>query len=80
MLVTDLLRARDRDFLPSLQNYFEEAIEQLDPANGIEDEYKKVNNGEWGWRALRLMSRSQIKTIKHKSWDQRLSNSLFYSL
>lgn len=50
-------RARDRDFLPSLQNYFEEAIEQLDPANGIEDEYKKVNNGEWGWRALRLMSR-----------------------
>ena len=58
MLVTDLLRARDRDFLPSLQNYFEEAIEQLDPANGIEDEYKKVNNGEWGWRALRLMSRS----------------------
>ena len=52
-----LLRAKDRDFLPSLQNYFEEAIEQLDPANGIEDEYKKVNNGEWGWRALRLMSR-----------------------
>jgi len=50
-------RARDRDFLPSLQSYFEEAIEQLDPANGIEEEYKKVNNGEWGWRALRLMSR-----------------------
>ena len=25
--------------------------------NGIEDTYKKVNNGEWGWRALRLMSR-----------------------
>ena len=23
----------------------------------VEDEYKKVNNGEWGWRALRLMSR-----------------------
>jgi hypothetical protein len=23
----------------------------------VEDTYKKVNNGEWGWRALRLMSR-----------------------
>ena len=23
----------------------------------IEEAYKKVNNGEWGWRALRLMSR-----------------------
>jgi len=50
-------RARDRDFLPSLQNYFEDAIDQLDPASGIEEDYKKVNNGEWGWRALRLMSR-----------------------
>jgi len=50
-------RAKDRDFLPSLENYFEEAIEQLDPRNEIEEAYKKVNNGEWGWRALRLMSR-----------------------
>jgi len=50
-------RAKDRDFLPSLENYFEEAIEQLDPKNEIEESYKKVNNGEWGWRALRLMSR-----------------------
>jgi THO complex subunit 1 len=50
-------RAQDRDFLPSLQGYFEEAIEQCDPASGVEEEYKKVNNGEWGWRALRLMSR-----------------------
>jgi len=53
----DACRAKERDFLPSLENYFEEAIEQLDPKNGIEDTYKKVNNGEWGWRALRLMSR-----------------------
>ena len=50
-------RAKERDFLPSLENYFEEAIEELDPKNEIEDTYKKVNNGEWGWRALRLMSR-----------------------
>jgi THO complex subunit 1 len=54
-------RAKDRDFLPSLQGYFEEAIDQLDPANGIEEDYKKVNNGEWGWRALRLMSRCHFK-------------------
>ena len=33
----DMFRARDRDFLPSLQNYFEEAIEQLDPVNQVED-------------------------------------------
>jgi len=50
-------RAKERDFLPSLESYLEEAIEQLDPKNEIEDTYKKINNGEWGWRALRLMSR-----------------------
>ena len=66
-------RAAERDFLPSLENYFEEAIDQQDPKYGkkfpnrhfilqhyrneIEETYKKVNNGEWGWRALRLMSR-----------------------
>jgi len=50
-------REKDRDFLPSLENFFEEAIEQLDSRNKVEEEYKKVNNGEWGWRALRLMSR-----------------------
>ena len=32
-----MFRARDRDFLPSLQNYFEEAIEQLDPVNQVEE-------------------------------------------
>ena len=31
-------RAKDRDFLPSLENYFEEAIEQLDPRNEVGSE------------------------------------------
>ena len=53
----DACRAQERDFLPSLDNYFGEAIEELDPKNQVEDTYKKINNGEWGWRALRLMSR-----------------------
>jgi THO complex subunit 1 len=33
-------KSKDRDFLPSLEVYFEEAIEQLDPTAGIEEEYK----------------------------------------
>lgn len=31
-------RSKDRDFLPSLENYFEEAIEQLDPS--VESQFK----------------------------------------
>ena len=31
-------RSKDRDFLPTLENYFGEAIEQLDPS--VESQYK----------------------------------------
>ena len=33
-------RSKERDFLPSLEAYFEEAIEQLDPS--VESQYKWV--------------------------------------
>jgi THO complex subunit 1 len=33
-------KSKDRDFLPSLEGYFEEAIEQIDPAAMVEEEYK----------------------------------------
>jgi len=47
----------ERNFLPSLEAYFEDAIMEIDPKNKVDEEYKRVNKGEWGWRALRLMSR-----------------------
>lgn len=47
----------ERDFLPSVEDYFAEAIEQLDPASQVEETYKKVNDGQWGWRALRLLAK-----------------------
>ncbi|KAK3917778.1 THO complex subunit 1 [Frankliniella fusca] len=50
-------RGKDRDFLPSLDSYFEEAIEQSDPSAMVEDSYKKINDGNFGWRALRLLAR-----------------------
>lgn len=31
-----------REFVPSLDDFFSEAIEQADPANMVEDEYKYV--------------------------------------
>uniref|UniRef100_A0A8C7TEF0 THO complex 1 n=1 Tax=Oncorhynchus mykiss TaxID=8022 RepID=A0A8C7TEF0_ONCMY len=45
------------EFMPSLEDFFEEAIEQADPANMVENEYKVVHNSNYGWRALRLLSR-----------------------
>lgn len=50
-------KSDSREFMPSLDEFFAEAIEQADPANMVEDEYKAVRNPNYGWRALRLLSR-----------------------
>jgi len=50
-------REKERNFLPSMLQFFEEPINEMNPHNGIDSTYMKVNQGEWGWRALRLMSR-----------------------
>ncbi|XP_011494195.1 PREDICTED: THO complex subunit 1 [Ceratosolen solmsi marchali] len=61
-------KSKDRDFLPSLEIYFEEAIEQLDPVAGIEEEYKKVNDGNFGWRALRLLAKRSPHFFVHGNY------------
>ncbi|TRY59739.1 hypothetical protein DNTS_028403 [Danionella cerebrum] len=50
-------KSENREFMPSLEEFFEEAIEQADPVNMVEDQYKVVHNSNYGWRALRLLSR-----------------------
>ncbi|KAG7210587.1 hypothetical protein KM043_012105 [Ampulex compressa] len=61
-------KSKDRDFLPSLETYFEEAIMQLDPVAMVEDEYKKVNDGNFGWRALRLLARRSPHFFVHGNY------------
>ncbi|XP_015763738.1 PREDICTED: THO complex subunit 1-like [Acropora digitifera] len=43
-------KADNRVFLPSLEEYFSEAIEQADPEAMVEDEYKVIKNSNYGWR------------------------------
>ncbi|XP_041659607.1 THO complex subunit 1 [Cheilinus undulatus] len=50
-------KSDSREFMPSLDEFFAEAIEQADPVNMVEEEYKVVKNPNYGWRALRLLSR-----------------------
>lgn len=50
-------KSESREFMPSLDEFFTEAIEQADPVNMVEEEYKVVRNPNYGWRALRLLSR-----------------------
>ncbi|MEJ1279325.1 THO complex 1 [Cricetulus griseus] len=50
-------KSETREYMPTLEEFFEEAIEQADPENMVESEYKAVNNSNYGWRALRLLAR-----------------------
>ncbi|XP_077414161.1 THO complex subunit 1 [Vanacampus margaritifer] len=54
---TEACKSESREFMPSLDEFFAEAIEQADPVNMVEEEYKVVRNPNYGWRALRLLSR-----------------------
>ncbi|XP_064605925.1 THO complex subunit 1-like [Liolophura sinensis] len=54
-----------RVFLPSVEEFFAEPIEQADPENMIEDEYKLVNNINFQWRALRLLARRSPHFFTH---------------
>ncbi|KAK0089024.1 hypothetical protein PV325_009645 [Microctonus aethiopoides] len=61
-------KSKERDFLPSLETYFEEAVMQLDPAAMVDNEYKKVNDGNFGWRALRLLARRSPHFFVHGNY------------
>uniref|UniRef100_A0A1B6EI84 Death domain-containing protein n=1 Tax=Cuerna arida TaxID=1464854 RepID=A0A1B6EI84_9HEMI len=60
-------RAPERNFLMSLEDYFKDAIEQLDPAAMVEDQYKVVNDGNFGWRALRLLALQSSHFFTHSN-------------
>lgn len=48
-------KGKDRDFLPSLEDYFADPIRQSE--RSIRDEESVLKDSNFGWRALRLLSR-----------------------
>ncbi|XP_022917022.1 THO complex subunit 1 [Onthophagus taurus] len=50
-------KAKDRDFLPSLETYFSDAIDQIESGLVVPDEDNLLKDANFGWRALRLMAR-----------------------
>lgn len=50
-------KGKERDFLPTLENYFKDAIEQIDANEPSKEEINLLKDGNFGWRALRLLAR-----------------------
>ena len=51
-------KLKSRVFVPDMKKFLEEPLEQADPEARIEAEYKLVNNPNFTWQALRLLSQS----------------------
>ncbi len=49
-------KQESRNFVPELKSFLEEPIQQADPGAQIEDDYKLINNPNFTWRTLRLLS------------------------
>eukprot|EP01135_Chromosphaera_perkinsii_P005436 Nk52_evm11s349 gene=Nk52_evmTU11s349 len=63
----EYLKSEDRLHMPSIEEYFEEAIEQMDPEAMIEEEYKVVNDKVFVWRGLRLIAKSKLHYFQNFS-------------
>jgi THO complex subunit 1 len=51
-------RKKTRKFVPDVQKFIAEPVEQADPVARIDPEYKVINNPNFAWQALRLLSQS----------------------
>ncbi len=53
-------KAKNRVFVPEMEKFLEEPYEQADPEARIDPEYKMVNNPNFSWQCLRLLSQKSM--------------------
>ncbi|CAG5115129.1 unnamed protein product, partial [Candidula unifasciata] len=58
-------KAESRVFLPKLDEFFANAIEQADPEAMVEEQYKDINQHNFQWKAYRLLARSSPHFFVH---------------
>lgn len=49
-------KAKKRNLFANFDEFFGEAIEQLDPTAGIEEQYKLIHDPTYAWKSLRLLA------------------------
>ncbi|PVD23518.1 hypothetical protein C0Q70_16790 [Pomacea canaliculata] len=63
----DACRSEKREFMPTLEEYFANAIEQNDPEAMLEEQYKDINNQNFQWKGLRLLARRSPHFFLHSN-------------
>ncbi|GAX80221.1 hypothetical protein CEUSTIGMA_g7659.t1 [Chlamydomonas eustigma] len=60
------LKATERKLMPTLQEFLDPVKTELDPENGIEEEYKTKNDKVYAWKASRMLSRYHLSHFNAK--------------
>uniref|UniRef100_A0A7S2C5F8 Uncharacterized protein n=1 Tax=Haptolina brevifila TaxID=156173 RepID=A0A7S2C5F8_9EUKA len=58
---------KTQDVTPTLEEYLKPVLVDMDPAEGIEEEYKKKNDKVYSWKALRLMAKKDVGLLSKVS-------------
>jgi len=61
----DACKADSRVFLPKLDDFFANSIDQADPEAMVEDQYKDIHQQNFQWKAFRLLARSSPHFFVH---------------
>lgn len=61
---------KQQEALPALSDFLRQVHEQMDPAAGIEEEYKLKNDKAFQWKALRLMAKKDVALLSKVSAPQ----------
>ncbi|GFS10400.1 THO complex subunit 1 [Elysia marginata] len=61
----DACKDESRVFLPKLDDFFANAIDQADPEAMVEEQYKDINHQNFQWKAYRLLARSSPHFFVH---------------
>jgi len=65
--------------IPAVSKFFELAKMELDPEQEVEEQYWKIKDASFGWRALRLLARNNLNTFTEfdiKNAEENVSSFL----
>lgn len=66
------LKVSERRHLPTLREFLNPVIEDMDPENDIEDAYRRKHDKAYQWKALRMISRESLPIFAKTAIDSDL--------
>uniref|UniRef100_A0A914WID7 THO complex subunit 1 n=1 Tax=Plectus sambesii TaxID=2011161 RepID=A0A914WID7_9BILA len=66
-------RANPRRFIPRLEDFLVDPLDEMDPEQQVDEEYRSTNNEVFQWRAMRLLSMTSSQFFTPTNRDANLT-------